>query len=79
MFRNFRGKGLARNMFFNSSRQVPTGLANVTTWALFTLKLVDNIGGEARLHTVFVGEDVNSFESLENHTKAVGNWKNFVD
>ena len=79
MSRNFRRNGFTSNMFFDSSRQVPAGLANVTIGALFTLKFVYNIGGETNRHTVFVGENISRFKSFENNTETMRFRNDFID
>ena len=61
------------------SRQVPAGLANVTTRALFTLKFVYNIEGKTYRHTVFVRENIRRFKSFKDYTEAVSNRENFIN
>ena len=66
-------------MLFDSSGQVPAGLANVTTGTLFTFEFINHIGGETDRHTVFVRENFRRFERFKDNAKAVGVRENFVN
>ena len=71
MFSYFSRDRFTRDVFPNSGTEVPTGLANVATGTLLTLKFVNYVGGETSRHPVLIGEQILRFEGFKNNQKTM--------